>query len=71
MREILTNRIGEIKQAGTWKNERVITTPQKHQIKSEGHQVLNFCANNYLGLSDNAQVCFYISTNLILRINRL
>lgn len=60
MKDILTTRLNDIKQAGTWKNERVISTPQKHQITSEGKQVLNFCANNYLGLSDNPQVYLFI-----------
>ena len=42
-----------IKAAGTWKNERVITSKQDVEIKVDGSQskILNFCANNYLGLS--------------------
>jgi len=56
LKDVLSKRLVEIKQAGTWKHERVITSPQKHQIYSEGRQVLNFCANNYLGLADNPQV---------------
>ncbi len=47
----------EIKDAGLWKSERVIVTPQDSRIKVDsGDQVLNFCANNYLGLSDDDEV---------------
>lgn len=50
----LTNELQSIKDAGLYKNERIIITPQKAEIKvSSGKEVLNFCANNYLGLSDN------------------
>lgn len=44
----------EIRDAGLWKEERVITTPQDAAIRvASGKEVLNFCANNYLGLSDD------------------
>lgn len=47
----------EIREAGTWKNERIITTPQKSRIDTtKASQVVNMCANNYLGLSDNADL---------------
>jgi glycine C-acetyltransferase len=47
----------EIRAAGLYKNERVITTPQNVEIKvQDGSEVLNFCANNYLGLADNPEV---------------
>jgi len=47
----------EIRQAGLYKTERVITTPQNVAIKvQDGSEVLNFCANNYLGLADNPDV---------------
>lgn len=46
--------INEIKEAGLYKNERIITSPQGAEITlSSGKKVLNFCANNYLGLSNN------------------
>src|SRR5512133_3347457 len=49
--------IGEIKEAGLYKNERVIVSPQGAEIKlSTGEKVLNFCANNYLGLSANSEL---------------
>lgn len=48
--------VAEAKAAGTYKRERVITSRQAVHIESNGKRVLNFCANNYLGLSDNQQV---------------
>ncbi len=53
----LDETLAEIRAAGLYKEERVITTPQRVRIAVEGGQeVLNFCANNYLGLADNAEV---------------
>lgn len=50
----LTDTITGIKEAGLYKNERVIVSPQGAEIVlNDGRKVLNFCANNYLGLSDN------------------
>lgn len=47
----------EIREAGTYKNERIITTPQKSRIDTtKASQVVNMCANNYLGLSDNVDL---------------
>jgi glycine C-acetyltransferase len=49
--------IGEIKEAGLYKNERVIVSPQGAEIVlNTGQKVLNFCANNYLGLSNNPEL---------------
>ena len=46
--------IDEIKEAGLYKNERIIVSPQGAEIElNSGQKVLNFCANNYLGLSNN------------------
>ncbi len=60
MNENLVKRIAaeieEIKEAGLYKNERVITTEQGAQITANGKDVLNFCANNYLGLSSHPKV---------------
>ncbi len=48
------NELEAIRQAGTWKDERVITTPQKSRIDTtQAKQVVNMCANNYLGLSNH------------------
>ncbi len=54
----LTKELQDIRDAGLYKNERVITTPQKADIAVENTEgeVLNFCANNYLGLSDNSRL---------------
>ena len=50
----LQEELSSIRQAGLYKNERVIVSPQGVRIKLDtGKEVLNFCANNYLGLSDN------------------
>jgi len=52
--EHISKIIGEIKEAGLYKNERIIVSPQDAEIElNTGQKVLNFCANNYLGLSDN------------------
>jgi glycine C-acetyltransferase len=49
--------LDEIQEAGLYKTERVITTPQNVEIRvRDGSEVLNFCANNYLGLADNPEV---------------
>jgi len=49
--------INEIKEAGLYKNERIIVSPQGAEIELDtGQRVLNFCANNYLGLSNNRQL---------------
>ena len=55
--EHLGTTLQEIRDAGLYKTERVITTPQSVEIKVQGgEEVLNFCANNYLGLADNPVV---------------
>ncbi len=60
MNEKLVQRVGaeleEIKQAGLFKTERVIESPQGALINVGGREVLNFCANNYLGLSSHPKV---------------
>ena len=46
-----------IRQAGTWRSERIITTPQRSRIDTtQRPQVVNMCANNYLGLSDDPRL---------------
>lgn len=52
----LSKEIQLMKEAGTYKAERIITSPQLSEIKANGKTVLNFCANNYLGLSDNSRL---------------
>ena len=53
---ILENQLEQIKKDGTFKNERIIQTPQKTTINVLGETVINFCANNYLGLSNNSDI---------------
>ncbi len=53
----LTATLDEIREAGLYKSERIITSPQSVEIAVKGGQdVLNFCANKYLGLADNRDV---------------
>jgi len=57
IKEHLQKELADIKNAGLYKSERIITTSQKADIKiSTGESVLNFCANNYLGLSNNPRL---------------
>ncbi len=55
--QYLQNQLDDIQKAGLYKIEREITSPQKAKIRIVGgREVLNFCANNYLGLADNAEL---------------
>jgi glycine C-acetyltransferase len=57
LQQKLSAELEEIKKAGLYKQERTITTPQGAEISTEeGGEVLNFCANNYLGLSSHPKV---------------
>lgn len=56
IKQQLENTIGEIREAGLYKSERVIETPQEARIEVGGREVLNMCANNYLGLSDHPAI---------------
>ncbi len=52
----ISTELKEIADAGLYKKERTITTPQGAEITANGKEVLNFCANNYLGLSSNPEL---------------
>lgn len=52
----LENTLDEIREAGLYKNERVIESPQEAHIEVNDQEVLNMCANNYLGLSDDPRI---------------
>jgi glycine C-acetyltransferase len=54
--ERIGSELEEIKDAGLYKNERIITSEQGAKITVNGKSVLNFCANNYLGLSSHPKV---------------
>ena len=54
--KFLQDELAAIKEAGLYKTERVICSPQRAEIEVAGKPVLNFCANNYLGLSDNPRL---------------
>ena len=56
MKEHLSNTIAEIKEAGLYKEERLIESAQQAAITVKGKEVLNFCANNYLGLSNHPRL---------------
>ena len=55
-KSVFAATLAEIEQAGLWKHERLITSPQAAHIKTNGKEVINFCANNYLGLSSHPRV---------------
>ena len=58
----LEEQLAGIHEAGTYKDERVIMTPQNAVIRvADGEPVLNFCANNYLGLAKHPDVIEYTS----------
>ena len=56
MKDHLEQTLAEIREAGLYKEERLIESPQRAAITVKGGEVLNFCANNYLGLSDNPRL---------------
>ncbi len=57
LKPILEKELNNIREAGLYKKERIITTPQGADIEtSDGSDVINFCANNYLGLSSHPRV---------------
>ena len=57
LQSVLEKELSLIREAGLYKKERIITTPQGAEIKTQdGKEVINFCANNYLGLSSHPRV---------------
>jgi glycine C-acetyltransferase len=65
MQQHLQNELKAIEEAGLYKKERIIVSPQKAEIKvNSGQEVLNFCANNYLGLSDHPQLIEAVKKSL-------
>ena len=76
VRAVLREQLDSIKNAGTYKSERVITSPQGANIRVQGRKegLLNFCANNYLGLSvgvcikENNVTSLSLSLSLVLLV---
>ena len=56
MQQHLIDQLSEIREAGLYKEERIIESPQQAAIAVKGKEVLNFCANNYLGLSNHPRL---------------
>jgi len=56
LKKRLKIEIEEIRDSGRYKNERIITSPQKSVINTEDEKVINFCANNYLGLASDQRI---------------
>ena len=56
LKPVLEKELAEIKEAGLFKTERIISSPQGAEITANGKKVINFCANNYLGLSSHPAV---------------
>jgi glycine C-acetyltransferase len=55
--DYLGQRLAEIEKEGLWKRERALASPQRARVRtSDGREVLNLCANNYLGLADHPEV---------------
>lgn len=55
-KDVYAKTLSEIRDAGLWKHERIIESKQGAHIQANGKEVLNFCANNYLGLSSHPEV---------------
>ena len=56
IKDFLSSTLAEIRNAGLYKEERLIESPQQAVINVKGQEVINFCANNYLGLSNNPRL---------------
>ena len=54
---LINSELDAIREAGTWRDERIITTPQRSRIDTtKANGVVNMCANNYLGLSNHPEL---------------
>jgi glycine C-acetyltransferase len=56
IQEFLSGKLGSIEEAGLFKRERIIDSPQQAEVRAAGAEVLNMCANNYLGLANHPDV---------------
>ncbi len=64
IREELKQELEDISNSGLYKTERRITSPQKARISVAEKEVLNMCANNYLGLADNSEIIAAVKKGL-------
>jgi glycine C-acetyltransferase len=55
-REVLRNQLDDLRSKGLYKRERLIQSPQGTAITVNGREVVNFCANNYLGLANHPEI---------------
>jgi glycine C-acetyltransferase len=67
IREELKQELEDISKSGLYKTERYITSAQKARISVGDQQVLNMCANNYLGLADNPEIIEAVKAGLDTR----
>jgi glycine C-acetyltransferase len=67
MRRALERELSAIREAGLYKEERVITSAQGAHIEVGGRQVLNFCSNNYLGLANHREIVAAAASGLTER----
>ena len=56
LKNVLTEALGSIREQGLYKDERILLGPQSARIKVKEGEVINFCANNYLGLSSHPKI---------------
>src|SRR5919107_50617 len=56
LRDHLRTQLGQLKETGLYKRERLIQSPQGSSIRVGGKDVVNFCANNYLGLANHPEI---------------
>src|SRR4051794_18510275 len=56
VRRGINTTLDEIREAGIYRRERIITSPQRPSVQVDDREVLNFCSNNYLGLADHPAI---------------
>ena len=64
VRERLQHELNDIREAGLWKEERVLQSPQGAEITANGQDVLCLCANNYLGLANDPELTQAAKTSI-------
>jgi glycine C-acetyltransferase len=64
MKDAILKDLNQLKETGLFKEEKVILTPQSTNIRTDAGENINFCANNYLGLADNAEIIAAVKQGL-------